>query len=147
MFKSVVDAFKKACRQNKFTARDFEYSEDAYKKVVEQREKLEEAMKKQLERVRGLYQAAWSDTIVAWMHVKAMRIFVESVLRFGMPPCFAAFIIQVKSGPQASARKALAGILATNEQAATAATADGGDDEDFYPYVSLSFTPFAVSRT
>merc|ERR1712183_468078 len=58
-FKSAADAFKKACRSQKLIPRDFEYSEEAYKKLVQQREAIEEAVKRQLERVRGLYRAAW----------------------------------------------------------------------------------------
>lgn len=143
VFKSGVEAFRKACRTNKVMARDFEYSEDAYGKLVANREAVEEALKKQLERVRGLFQAAWSDAMVAWMHVKAMRVFVESVLRFGMPPRFAAFIIQPKAGSPQNLRKALADILGKGAPVTEVA---GGDDEEYYPYVSFSFVPFTANR-
>ncbi|CAE8651453.1 unnamed protein product, partial [Polarella glacialis] len=59
MFRSAVDAFKKACREKRFLVKDFEYSEKAYKKLKVQREQLEESVKRQHELVRGLYQAAW----------------------------------------------------------------------------------------
>eukprot|EP00438_Fugacium_kawagutii_P029774 Skav217063 [mRNA] locus=scaffold208:299140:308663:+ [translate_table: standard] len=90
--------------------------------------------------------ASWSDVFVAWMHIKAMRVFVESVLRFGMPPSFATFILSPKGDPTL-ARKSLAETL--GKQAGTMSTsmsetADG--DDEFFPYVSLSFTPFAVNR-
>lgn len=28
---------------------------------------------------------AFSETVIAWTHLKAIRLFVESVLRFGLP--------------------------------------------------------------
>jgi len=148
MFKSAAEAFKKQCRDKRYVVRDFEYSEEAYKRLKVQREQLEDAVKRQHELVRGLYQAAWSDAMVAWMHIKAMRIFVESVLRFGMPPCFASFILTPKSGATTATRKALADVLGKGGQSGPGGdkAADAQDDEEYYPYVSLSFTPFNVQR-
>jgi len=149
LFKSAAEGFKKQCREKRFVVRDFEYSEDNYKKLKAQREQIEDAVRRQHELVRGLYQAAWSDAMVAWMHIKAMRVFVESVLRFGMPPRFASFVISTKSGAPAAARKALADVLGKGSQSGPygdKAGADAQDDEEYYPYVSLSFTPFNVQR-
>mmetsp|Transcript_6061 Transcript_6061/g.14984 ORF Transcript_6061/g.14984 Transcript_6061/m.14984 type:complete len:92 (+) Transcript_6061:69-344(+) len=90
--------------------------------------------------------------MVAWMHVKAMRVFVESVLRFGMPPSFATFAFMPKPGTQANARKALADILGKQQNssgpysAAKLAEAAGEDGDEYFPYVSLSFVPFTVAR-
>jgi len=149
MFRSAADGFKKQCREKRFIVRDFEYSDDAYKRLKAQREQLEDAVKRQQELVRGLYQAAWSDAMVAWMHIKAMRVFVESVLRFGMPPRFASFILTPKPGATTAARKALADVLGKSGQSGPtgAEKTDGQDDEEYYPYVSLSFTPFNVQRS
>mmetsp|Transcript_110289 Transcript_110289/g.355719 ORF Transcript_110289/g.355719 Transcript_110289/m.355719 type:complete len:403 (-) Transcript_110289:461-1669(-) len=147
MFKSAAEAFKKHCREKRIIARDFEYSDDGYRKLKAQREQLEDSVKRQHELVRGLYQAAWSDAMVAWTHIKAMRVFVESVLRFGMPPCFASFIFAPKPGANVAVRKALADVLGKGGQAGPQDKAgDGQDDEEYYPYVSLAFTPFNVPR-
>ncbi|CAE8612230.1 unnamed protein product [Polarella glacialis] len=152
MFRSAVDAFKKACREKRFLVKDFEYSEEAYKKLQVNRASLDESVKRQHELVRGLYQAAWSDAMVAWMHIKAMRVFVESVLRFGMPPRFASFVLCPKANATAKARKALSDIL--GKQAGTFSAdnktdsrgEEGKDDDEFFPYVSLSLTPFTCVR-
>lgn len=149
MFKSAAEAFKKTCREKRFIARDFEYSEDGYKKLKAQREQLEDAVKRQHELVRGLYQAAWSDAMVAWVHIKAMRVFVESVLRFGMPPRFASFIVTPKGNATVAVRKALADVLGRNGASGPGGdkVADAQDDgEEYFPYVSLSFTPFNVQH-
>merc|ERR1712232_941000 len=61
--------------------------------------------------LRNLYKAAWSGVFIGWMHIKAMRIFVESVLRYGMPPKFACFIVATKNGATAGMRKEFAAIL------------------------------------
>merc|ERR1719189_1020093 len=110
-----VENFKRALRERRFVPRDFEYSEEGYKKLMVQREDLEKSVKQQHDFVKNLYAAAWSDAMVAWVHIKAMRVFVESVLRFGMPPCFASFIITPKPSAVLKARKELANILGTGQ--------------------------------
>lgn len=151
VFREAVEGFKKQCREKRYIVRDFEYDEAAYKKLQAQREQLAEGVRRQHELVKGLYSAAWSDAMVAWIHIKAMRVFVESVLRFGMPPRFASFIISVQPNQVTQARKALGDILGKNGSASGALAnnkmADAmDDDEEYFPYVSFSFTPFNVPR-
>lgn len=152
MFKTAVEPFKKACRDRRFIPRDFEYSEEAYNKLIEQRQTIEESVKRQWTLVKGLYQAAWSDAMIAWMHIKAMRVFVESVLRFGMPPRFASFVVVPRSGTQTHVRKALADILGKAAASSGTYAADkmadaaAEGDEEYFPYVSFSFTPFTANR-
>jgi len=31
---------------------------------------------------------------MAWIHIKAIRIFVESVLRYGLPPRYTAVVVE-----------------------------------------------------
>jgi V-type H+-transporting ATPase subunit C len=147
MFKSVAENFKRQCRERRFQPRDFEYTEEGYKNLKKQREQLEEAVKRQHDLIRGLYQAAWSDAMVAWVHIKAMRVFVESVLRFGMPPCFASFIIAPRANKTVQARKVLADILGKGAKGMYDKKEEKqDDDEEYFPYVSLSFIPFNVPR-
>jgi len=147
MFKASVEPFKKACKARRFVTRDFTYSEENYRKLVAQRGQLEDEAAKQHRVIKSVFQATWSDVMVAWVHLKAMRIFVESVLRFGVPPHFAAFILSPKKSQTSAMRKALADIFTrqgssavSDEKLAEAAEADG---EEYFPYVSLSFMPLA----
>lgn len=148
MMRNCVDAFKRACRERRYWARDFEYSEESFTKIKDQRQNLEQQVKRQLDTVKNLYNSAWSEVFVAWMHIKAMRIFVESVLRFGMPPRFGAFVVSVKSTPstQSAARKALTDILAKGSKAGPTDKKEGDDEEEFFPYVSLSFVPLTAVK-
>jgi V-type H+-transporting ATPase subunit C len=40
-------------------------------------------------------KSAFSDTFQAWVHLKALRVHVESVLRYGLPPDFVSAAIKV----------------------------------------------------
>jgi V-type H+-transporting ATPase subunit C len=41
------------------------------------------------------------------MHIKALRVFVESVLRYGLPPDFVCAVIKPKPGSEKKGREAL----------------------------------------
>ena len=40
-------------------------------------------------------KSSYSELFVSWVHIKAVRVFVESVLRFGLPVNFTAAFIKV----------------------------------------------------
>ncbi|AQZ16456.1 VMA5 (YKL080W) [Zygosaccharomyces parabailii] len=95
LFKKSVQEFTSAAREKKFIPREFEYSEeliDKLKKEHDSSANLEQSLRVQLVR---LAKAAYSDCFINWFHIKALRIYVESVLRYGLPPYFNTKIIAV----------------------------------------------------
>jgi len=147
LFKESAEPFKKACRERRYITRDFEYSEDAYNKREAARKDLEEKVKREYNLVMSLYQAAWSDVMVAWMHIKAMRVFAESALWSGLPPKFAAFVVSPMPSKGDAVRKVLAHTLGKNGGGlGPGSKVDLDEGEDDYPYVSLSFVPYTVPR-
>jgi V-type H+-transporting ATPase subunit C len=154
MFKTAVDAFKTSCRQHRYTVRDFTYDKNRYKEVMEARQSSETELRKQESVLRRVCQAAFSDAVVAWTHLKAIRTFVEAVLRFGVPPNFGAYLIKPGkySGKQSKLRSELMEILASNgifgnsfanESKGGDGSAPGAEEEggEYYPYVNIGFTP------
>jgi len=142
-FKSKVEDLKKALRERRWLVRDFKYDAEAYEQLQEHRKNLDTNYDKAAAMMKTLYQAAWSDTMVAWIHLKAARIFVESVLRYGMPPMFGAFLISPKTGKLPVVRKAIEPVLGAGGQSAQTG---GDDEEEVFPYVSFSMTPFSAAR-
>mgnify|MGYP000554300181 CR=1 FL=1 len=47
------------------------------------------------------------DAFVAWMHIKAIRVFVESVLRYGLPVDFTSVLYKVNIGKESQLTMAL----------------------------------------
>ena len=41
---------------------------------------------------------AFSECYGGWIHLKAIRVFVESILRYGLPPNFVAMLFNVCAG-------------------------------------------------
>merc|ERR1712118_229064 len=113
-----------------------------------QRGALEAEAKKQETFLRRVCHAAFSDSLVSWTHLKAMRVFVEAVLRFGVPPNFTAFLLKPAAGSskQHRLRTELNDIFSTSglfgQQYHASSQAEEG--EDYYPYVSLTFSPVSA---
>jgi len=155
IFKKSLDEFKASAREKRYTMREFTYDEGAV---------AAEAAKKQTDeaeyaRLKGMLsnwcQINYSECYIMTLHLKAVRVFVECVLRYGlspgygggMAPNFKAFLLQPKKGQTEKLRKVLAGLYSGN-----AAMIGDGDEEtvipgatgEFYPYVYTSIeTEFA----
>ncbi|KAF9436421.1 Vacuolar ATP synthase subunit C [Entomortierella beljakovae] len=109
LFTRIADDFTNKCREERFIVRDFKYSEDA---VEEQKRELQEmdASEKELwGTILRLSKTNFGEVFQAWTHLKSLRVFVESVLRYGLPPDFVGFTIK----PKPKQEKKILDILGT----------------------------------
>ncbi|KFO95890.1 V-type proton ATPase subunit C 2 [Calypte anna] len=85
----------------------------------------------------------FSEAFVAWIHVKALRVFVESVLRYGLPVNFQAMLLQPNKKSVKRLRDVLNTIFKHLDEVAAASTMEPGMDipglqlsnQEYYPYV------------
>lgn len=103
VFKKNLDDFKMHCRENRFTVREFEYNEEAMAAGKNEYTKLASDKQKQFGPLVKWLKINFSEAFMAWIHVKALRAFVESVLRYGLPVTFQAMLLR----PQRKAAKRL----------------------------------------
>ncbi|KAG7237730.1 hypothetical protein INR49_031850 [Caranx melampygus] len=94
LFRKAVDDFKHKARENKFTVRDFQYNEEEMKADKEEMTRLSTDKKKQFGPLVRWLKVNFSEAFIAWIHIKALRVFVESVLRYGLPVNFQAMLLQ-----------------------------------------------------
>ncbi|KAJ9475277.1 V-type proton ATPase subunit C [Pseudozyma hubeiensis] len=108
VFKKVKDEFVQKCRENKFVVRtDFSWDDEL---VTRQRQELEDAGDSEKELWTELLRLArtnFSEAYQALAHLKVVRTFVESVLRYGLPADYFAVSIR----PNAKRSKALMATL------------------------------------
>eukprot|EP01069_Polyplicarium_translucidae_P002750 Polyplicarium_translucidae@DN2120_c0_g1_i2.p1 len=151
LFKRHMEEFKAAARAKRFTVKDWTFSEDFYRSKMEERSRLEAEKTRQETFLSRICFAAFSDVLIALTHLKAMRVFVEAVLRYGVPPKFASFILRVPASQtkEKKLRKELSDVFTahgvwgtTYVQGTDAAEVSGEQDEEFFPYVSVSMVPF-----
>uniref|UniRef100_A0AAQ4QWA8 V-type proton ATPase subunit C n=1 Tax=Gasterosteus aculeatus aculeatus TaxID=481459 RepID=A0AAQ4QWA8_GASAC len=169
LFRKAIDDFKHKARENKFTVRDFQYNEEELKADKEEMTRLCTDKKKQF--VRLLFSAysvtvekedvpgaflycgcnlgplvRWlkvnfSEAFIAWIHIKALRVFVESVLRYGLPVNFQAMLLQPNKKNMKKLREVLSDLYKHLDS--SAAIIDAAMDipglnlsqQEYYPYV------------
>eukprot|EP00172_Hildenbrandia_rubra_P000328 Plantae.Rhodophyta-Hildenbrandia_rubra.ctg11531.p2 GENE.Plantae.Rhodophyta-Hildenbrandia_rubra.ctg11531~~Plantae.Rhodophyta-Hildenbrandia_rubra.ctg11531.p2 ORF type:complete len:394 (+),score=94.56 Plantae.Rhodophyta-Hildenbrandia_rubra.ctg11531:49-1182(+) len=143
VFKKGMDDFKAACRDKRFTVREFTFDAKAVVDGENEAERLAYESKDQLASFTKWAETAFAEAFSAMVHIKAVRAFVESVLRYGLPVDFEICILvpRTKSDSRLrSALKDLYGHLGGSWAAATPSDDVGMipgvvNDKDFYPYV------------
>lgn len=141
LFKKVIDEFKHKCRENKFTVRDFVYNEEELKAGKEEIAKLSTDKKKQFGPLVRWLKVNFSEAFTAWMHVKALRVFVESVLRYGLPVNFHAVLMQPHKKHTRKLHEVLSSMYSHLDNTAAVSKADMDIPgfqhlhADYYPYV------------
>ncbi len=81
---------------------------------------------------------------MSWIHIKAVRVFVESVLRYGLPVDFAAVLIKPKRSANDKKIRSKLAALYTKLTGSTVEDASAGKaagTEEYYPYVSYLIQP------
>lgn len=93
-FKKTSADFLHKCREQKWTPRQYKHVEGG--KEEEQREL--ERMVKEEKKVWGealhMGRSGWSESVMVWAHVLTLRVFVETVLRYGLPLEFVCALIK-----------------------------------------------------
>uniref|UniRef100_A0A8C2ZLJ3 V-type proton ATPase subunit C n=1 Tax=Cyclopterus lumpus TaxID=8103 RepID=A0A8C2ZLJ3_CYCLU len=156
LFLKAIDDFKHKARENKFTVRDFQYNEEEMKADKEEMTRLSTDKKKQFccctitlicigslqgPLVRWL-KVNFSEAFIAWIHIKALRVFVESVLRYGLPVNFQAMLLQPSKKTMKKLREVLNDLYKHLDSSAAAIIDSAFDipglnlsQQEYYPYV------------
>lgn len=142
LFRKVAEDFRNRCRENRFMVRDFTYNEKDIADGKMEISKLEDDKKKQYGPLVKWLKVNFGESFSAWIHVKALRIFVESVLRYGLPVNFLAVLIQPHKKTTRKLREVMNQLYAHLD---SPASQDSGQMEipglvgisnlDYYPYV------------
>lgn len=145
VFKKGVEVIKGVLRELRYTVRPFVYDPHEAQRNRELKESLDKKRKKLWSFLIMWCKTTYADVVSKWVHIKAMRVFVEAVLRFGLPVDFQATLVEPRHGQEAKLRKALAATYANLANAASQTVEDETNGMDigglgggaFYPYVSL----------
>ena len=98
-FKRHSVEFLHKCRESKWTPRDYKYREGGREAEQQEVERVGKEERKVWGEALRLGRTAWGEAVMAWLHVMALRVFVETVLRYGLPLSFVCGLVQVCAGP------------------------------------------------
>lgn len=95
LFKKYQQDFINQAREHKWHPRnDFVYSEETLNNLRKEFDLSKATESKSKNDLIRLATTAYSDIFAGWVHIKAIRIYVESVLRYGLPPQFDCYLIK-----------------------------------------------------
>uniref|UniRef100_F6VHG3 V-type proton ATPase subunit C n=1 Tax=Ornithorhynchus anatinus TaxID=9258 RepID=F6VHG3_ORNAN len=143
MFRKVIDDFKSKAKENKFIVREFFYDENEIKNEREELAKLVSDKKQQYGPLFRWLKVNFSEAFIAWIHIKGLRVFVESVLRYGLPVNFQAVLLQPHKKSTKRLREVLNAVFKHLDEVAAASMMDAAMDipglqlsnQDYFPYV------------
>lgn len=103
-FKKYSAEFQHKCREHKWTPRDYKYVEGGKEAERKELERVERDERKVWNEALRLSRTGWSESVMIWIHILTLRVFVETVLRYGLPleyvcgliKVICAFAIQIK---------------------------------------------------
>jgi len=150
VFTKDIEEFKSACRSRRFTVRKNDPST-----VINEEEKA--SLKKNQEKKKQMLirwaQTSFGDAFHGWLHLKCIQCFVESILRYGLPPDCVAMLILPKKGSEKKLVKLLCDHYhhlggqfndAEDDAVITTEEKNTGSGDKFFPFiyleVDLSFT-------
>lgn len=95
-FKKYSAEFAQKCREQKWTLRPFKYVEGGKEEEQRELDKAVNEERKVCSEALRLGRTGWSESVMIWMHVLTLRVFVEAVLRYGLPLDYASSLIKVR---------------------------------------------------
>jgi len=142
VFRKIADDFKEAAREQSFNVKDFEFNQEARDAEAKLMAELQGDLRKKHNMLIRWCATMFSEAFIAWIHMKALRIFVESVLRYGLPVNFSTCVALPRPKVGTNLRKSLNTTYAHLDNAAgdkeeLKTIIPGIDMKNYHPYVSF----------
>ena len=156
LFRRTVDSFKNAVREKNgaFQVREYSYNKERITENKEEKQSLEEEVERRRNELYDWCQTSYGEVVSSWIHVVVVRLFVESILRYGLPPAFQAVIMRPKERMEKKLRSVMNAAFGNGSSSHWSAAESGsggggggGDGfggerggDDCFPYVSFTVT-------
>ena len=95
-FKKHSAEFVHKCREKRWTPRDYQYKQGGKEEEAQETDQLAKDERKLWGEALRLARTGYSESAMLWIHVLALRVFVETVLRYGLPLDFVCGIVKVR---------------------------------------------------
>ncbi|KAK2761547.1 Vacuolar ATP synthase subunit C [Arachnomyces sp. PD_36] len=106
-FKKHSVEFVHKCREHKWTPRDYKYVEGGKEEERKEVDRVSADAKKLWGETLRMGRTGWSEAVMIWIHVLVLRVFVETVLRYGLPLDYVCGLVRTTPKQAVKAKKAL----------------------------------------
>ncbi|ACI65067.1 V-type H-ATPase subunit C [Thalassiosira pseudonana CCMP1335] len=134
---TILQAFSKVLKEKRYIVREFTYDPSQQGKAAMHLEQLQVEVDNMRSGLTRWCKTHYGEAFVAWMHIKVIRVFVESVLRYGLPVDFTAVLYKVNSGKDKILVDSLDKAFGKGKE-----QEDVEDDgEEYHDFVLIKFDP------
>ncbi|KFA61321.1 hypothetical protein S40285_05972 [Stachybotrys chlorohalonatus IBT 40285] len=96
-FKKHSGEFLNKCREQKWTPRQYKYVEGNKEEEQRELDKVTNEERKVCGEALRMGRTGWSESVMIWIHVLTLRVFVEAVLRYGLPLEYVTALVKTTS--------------------------------------------------
>lgn len=104
-FKKTSAEFLQKCREQKWTPRQFRHVEGGREEEQRELDRVTREEKKVWGEALRMGRTGWSESVMIWLHVLTLRVFVEAVLRYGLPLDYVSALIKVSAKLRCHSRR------------------------------------------
>jgi V-type H+-transporting ATPase subunit C len=94
-FKKHSPEFLAKCREQKWTPRQYKYVEGGRQEEQRELDRVTNEERKVCGEALRMGRTGWSESVMIWVHVMTLRVFVEAVLRYGLPLEYVTALVKV----------------------------------------------------
>lgn len=143
LFNRDADNFKIKARERGFQIRDFEHNPETQESRKQELEKLMQDQETFRSSLLQWCYTSYGEVFSSWMHFCAVRIFAESILRYGLPPSFLSVVLAPSTKSEKKVRSILESLCDSSNSNFWKAEDEGGlagfgGDTEAHPYVSFT---------
>lgn len=143
LFNRDADNFKIKARERGFQIRDFEHNPETQESRKQELEKLMQDQETLRSSLLQWCYTSYGEVFSSWMHFCAVRIFAESILRYGLPPSFLSVVLAPSIKSEKKVRSILESLCDSSNSNFWKAEDEGGmagfgGDTEAHPYVSFT---------
>ncbi|KAK6794839.1 hypothetical protein RDI58_008292 [Solanum bulbocastanum] len=143
LFNRDADNFKIKARERGFQIRDFEHNPETQESRKQELEKLMQDQETFRSSLLQWCYTSYGEVFSSWMHFCAVRIFAESILRYGLPPSFLSVVLAPSIKSEKKVRSILESLCDSSNSNFWKADDEGGmagfgGDTEAHPYVSFT---------
>lgn len=143
LFKRVVDEFKQAARSKGYQVRDYLPPVAGSELSAAQADSLRKEVDSRRAVLEAWCKTAYGEAFSCWVHMTCIRVFVESILRYGLPPAYQAAVVRPADKQENKLRTVLATVFTDGKNAQFwkddgSGGAVGMGSEEMFPYVSFT---------
>ena len=138
-----LDEYKTQTKEKGWHVRDFKYNQTMREDMRNEAKSTVESYLRECERYKDILERSFTHIAVTWIHLRALRIFVESTLLYGIPPKFQTFLIKAAAKNVARIHRNLEAVFgdgmgADDDEGAVS------EENEYHSYVSFSVNLYGL---